>query len=362
MSTTLNLSMQQTITLLTNATTSVLVQGHMGSGKSSLLGPVSTARNATPVYMDCSVLDLGDLLLPRLDPALPYTTFIPNESLGLHLGSPVVLMLDEFGKANPSVKTALLRLILEGKLGNSQLPPGSLVFATTNLGREGVGDLLPPHARNRLTCIEMRKPTPEGWLEWAVTNGVPASLLAWVHETGPALFADFRDATATDNPYIFNPARPETAFVTPRSLAAAGQWIRNLRNLKGEDELLRCALVGTLGTRAGLDLMAFLELHTQLPSLQTILADPTNAPVPNTASPLGLLVFKVFTRLVSLPRSEAEPLFVSWMTYLGRLPLEVQSLFFTRFKNPSTVGHATWAYTHPLFTAWAKKNLWMFKD
>ena len=40
-------------------------------------------------------------------------TYLPNEELGLHLGKPVILMIDEYGKANPSVKNALLRDMLE---------------------------------------------------------------------------------------------------------------------------------------------------------------------------------------------------------------------------------------------------------
>ena len=62
-------------------------------------------------------------------------------------------MVDEYGKANPAVKNAMLRLMLERKIGSYTLHPDSLVFATTNLGAEGVGDLLPPHARNRMTVI-----------------------------------------------------------------------------------------------------------------------------------------------------------------------------------------------------------------
>jgi MoxR-like ATPase len=68
--------------------------------------------------------------------------------------SQIILMIDEFGKSNPAVKLALLRMMLERKIGSYTLHPESIVFATTNLGGEGVGDLLPAHACNRLTVIE----------------------------------------------------------------------------------------------------------------------------------------------------------------------------------------------------------------
>ena len=85
----LSLDFNQTLRILTLAQGSVLVEGHMGSGKSSLLQPVAEARGSKPIYLDCSSLDLGDLFLPDLnnkdDKAC--IRFIPNEALGLHTGS-----------------------------------------------------------------------------------------------------------------------------------------------------------------------------------------------------------------------------------------------------------------------------------
>ena len=47
-------------------------------------------------------------------------------------------MVDEFGKANPSVKNGMLVPMLERTIGKTKMPEGSIVFATTNLGVEGV--------------------------------------------------------------------------------------------------------------------------------------------------------------------------------------------------------------------------------
>ena len=149
----------------------VLVQGHMGTGKSSLLNVLTRELpKHTACYFDCTTKDLGDITIPKLatiDDA-GYVTYVTNEELGVHLGKPIVLMIDEYGKANPAVKNALLRLMLERKIGSYTLHPDSLVFATTNLGAEGVGDLLPPHARNRMTVINARKPSNYEWIEWGI--------------------------------------------------------------------------------------------------------------------------------------------------------------------------------------------------
>src|SRR5210317_197963 len=160
------------------ANSTMLIEGETGIGKSTLL---TALKRMLPthktIYFDCTTADLGDLMLPNIgnnaETGAPQAiSFLPNEELGLHLGEPITLMLDEFGKANPAVKTALARLILERQLAGYKLHPDSIVFATTNLGTEGLGDLIPAHQRNRITSVQMRKPTSDEWLEWGVVNGI----------------------------------------------------------------------------------------------------------------------------------------------------------------------------------------------
>ena len=45
----------------------VLVQGHMGSGKSSLLNMISAILTKhVPCYFDCTTKDLGDITIPDI--------------------------------------------------------------------------------------------------------------------------------------------------------------------------------------------------------------------------------------------------------------------------------------------------------
>ena len=179
----------------------VLMQGDMGNGKSSTLKTLSQQLpDHTPCYFDCTTKDLGDITIPNianLDDGTGYVTYLTNEELGVHHDGPVVLMIDEFGKANPAVKNAMLRLMLERKIGSYSLHPDSLVFATTNKGSEGVGDLLPPHARNRMTVVQVRKTDHMDWIEWGINNEVDHSLLGWVKDN-PHLMASFEDLKDPD--------------------------------------------------------------------------------------------------------------------------------------------------------------------
>lgn len=88
-----------------------LIQGHMGTGKSELLKMLIKKLGATHLgcYFDCTTKDLGDITIPniaKMDDGTGYVTYLTNEELGMHINKPIVLMLDEYGKANKAVKNA----------------------------------------------------------------------------------------------------------------------------------------------------------------------------------------------------------------------------------------------------------------
>ena len=357
-----------------------LAQGHMGTGKSSLLRMLSVALPThTPCYFDCTTKDLGDITLPNIkgaglgagsrlkgkinpmthdvdlmvtnqDDAQSYVTYSTNEELGAHHGGPIILMIDEYGKANPSVKNALLRLMLERKIGSYTLHPDSIIFATTNLGAEGVGDLLPPHARNRITVVTARKPSNMEWIEWGINNGVDHSLLGWCKDN-PQLFHSFDDyKNPDDNPYIFHPKQQRAAFVTPRSLEAASDILKERHQF--DDQTTTAALMGTVGERAAMDLMAFVKMSDQLPSLDSIKKDPLLAKVPTSAAAVCMVVYRT---LATIEKDWVD----AWMTYMDRLDTEAQGMFANGVRAPK-YGRQDIVLTHGKFTNWAMKHSHLF--
>ena len=334
----------------------MLVQGHMGTGKSSLLKMLADdLPTHTPCYFDCTTKDLGDITIPKLSTIKDtensdYVSYVTNEELGVHLDKPIILDIDEYGKANPAVKNAMLRLMLERKIGSYELHPDSLVFATSNLGAEGVGDLLPPHARNRITVVTMRKPTNMEWIEWGINNEIDHTLLGWCKDN-PQLFASFTGVSDPDeNPYIYHPKAQRTAFVTPRSLEAASDWLKEREWL--DDQTLTGVLMGTIGERGAMDLMAFVKLSDQLPSLESIKNDPGNAKVPNSASAVCMVVYRT---LASLERDWVN----EWMTYMVRLDKEAQGMFANGVRAPK-YSKQSMVMTNKKFTEWAMQNNYMF--
>ena len=338
--------------------TTVLVQGHMGTGKSTMLKVLAQdLPTHTPCYFDGTTEDLGDITIPNvvnLTDSLTdsFVRYVTNEELGAHLGKPIILMIDEYGKANPAVKNALLRLMLERKIGSYTLHKDSIIFATTNLGSEGVGDLLPAHARNRLTIVTTRKPTNVEWIEdYAINNGIDHTMIAWVADT-PQLFASFTDIRdPKENLHIYHPADPSrTSFVTPRSLEKASNWLK-IRD-KLSDKVLMSALIGTIGAESASNLFAYVRVADQLPSLDQIKKDPMNAKVPDSPSATCMVVHRT---LQTIEKSWMD----SWMKYMGRLEKDAQNMFVMQVRREK-YSRQNEVVTNGLFTQWCMANNYVF--
>jgi hypothetical protein len=333
--------------------TTSLLQGDMGTGKSSLINLLAL-MNPThkPVYLDCTTLvDSADLFMVKYsDDGKTFKT-VPLEDLGMHLpDQPIILMLDEIGKCNRSVILACNRIMLERKHSGYELHPDSIVFATTNKGTEGVGDLLPAHTRNRITVVPMRKPDNMEWIEWGIDNDIDPALLGFCKEK-PELFHSFEQYENPDeNPYIFHPRSARAAFVTPRSLHKASD-IMKMRNLL-DDTQLTAAFIGTIGDRAALDLAAFIALADKLPTRDQIENDPMNAPVPDSPAAVCMVVYRA---LATIERKWVDP----WLTYMNRLSKEAQGLFVNGVRA-TNYSRRDYVVQNKKFQDWCMANNYMF--
>lgn len=346
--------------LMANREGSTLVVGHMGTGKSSILNILaSKLPDYAPCYFDGTTKDLGDLYLPKIlsdESDQHYVKFVPNEEFGLHLGKPVILMFDEFGKMNPSVKNACMETLLNHKVGGKKLPEGSIVFATTNLGGEGVGDLIQPHHRNRITTVRMRKPTADEWIEgFAFNAGIHPSMIMWVKEEGARLFQSFEEVDNPDdqvsgNPYIYHPKSARPAFVTPRSLELGSRWLWVKDKIS--DNALKSNLMGTMGERAGADLGAYIKLVDELPKQDEIKTSPMTAKVPTTSSAVVMVIYRA---LATMNKEFIDP----FMEYLNRLDKEAQALFAMQVRNPKYNKQGI-VMSNKKFTQWCIDNNFMF--
>lgn len=333
---TITLSQAATLIETCGSTNTVLMRGAPGIGKSSILKELSQRLPDYHVaYVDIANLDLGDISMPVVDRETMSTNYAPNARFGVARGQtkPVLLMLDELGKAGKSVMNMVLPILLEHRIGDMPLPIGSIVFGTTNLDSDGVGDSIPAHAYNRMSVIRVANPTADEWLQWAEVNDVAPEVRAFAKQFPNAFdcYVDLEDGDT--NPYIFNPRKGQTkAFCSPRSLEKASHLIKRRDRL---GDALLPALAGTIGESAARDMEALLHLADQIPSFEAVTKAPSTTKIPEGVGAYFLMAFQLSGRV-------KEDTLDAVMQYVNRWDnFEAITLFVTSLAtNKSKVGMA----------------------
>jgi hypothetical protein len=351
-----SLSLQQTADLIAaiGDKQTVLASGEMGIGKSSILKMLKAMpkfKDHLFCYVDITTKDVGDFMVPKIRTidGVEVCSFIPNEEFGLHFkGKKVVMMLDELGKAKGGVMNACLRLMQERSLGMYDLD--GVVFATTNLGIEGIGDNVPPHARNRVTQVRVRKSNAQELMEYAINNNWNPIVVATINEF-PEMLASFEDYEKPEqNMYINDPRDVRMAVVTPRSLEKSGYIIDQTMALG--DDIMCHALKGTVGEKAMHNMLTMVKLDTQLTNWDDLIKSPTTATVPTSAAAACMLVAKAVQRIEKVSID-------AWMDFLPRISKEAQGLF-ARSVMSDKCPKRTVAATNPKFAKWAADNNYLF--
>lgn len=329
----------------------VLVEGEAGSGKTAM----HYALAADPAFrgfyapkpVDCTQLSDGSVWMPDIDRSRGVSRELPNERFGVndenHRGvegaRPALICLDEIAKTRQFIKDVLAPIVYERRVGNYEMPEGSIVFGCTNLNEEGLGDHMQAHLRNRLVIVQMRKPTKDEWVQnFAVPRGLHESVIA-ATEMYPMVFDSFMDfrpggkysgkTQAKDNPYISDPANAgQGQVVTPRSLHAASDLMDVRAGM--DDETLQHALEGTVGHAFAANIMAMVRFGDQLPSYDRVVADPAGAPLPTNPTAQIVQCFQFIKQVQD--KDEAE----SVSEYVARMRAEMKSLFVNSVANSNS--------------------------
>ena len=328
----------------------ILGQGEPGIGKSSVFHSLKASPQFADyecLYLDCALLDVGDLQIPVVSGGK--YAFTPNAMFVND--RPMLIMMDEIGKAPRPVQNTLLPMSNgEKRLGNLHLHPDTRVFATTNLSSDGVGDTIAGHARGRMCVVEVAKPNADEMVAYGTGAGWDASVLAWVGKYPHCMdsYTMTPEKEMMDNPYPYNPRRVQGAYVCPRSLEKASH-ISKQRHLLSPSSFI-AALAGTVGESAARDMQAFFAVGDALPDWARVTAYPDTCPVPDDAVAQTILVLDAVTRVDKTTVN-------GWLDYMTRLRPEVQSLFVSQAMKGSK---AALIVTNPKFTAYALNNAWLY--
>ncbi|MEU1982005.1 MoxR family ATPase [Nocardia sp. NPDC019395] len=281
----------EALTLAVAADLPVLLWGEPGIGKTSALTQLAESLDLPLTTVIASVHEPSDFSgLPIIgdDPAEHGVPMAPPDwAVRLVRAGRGVLFLDELSTAPPAVQAALLRLVLERRIGALQLPPGVRIVAAAN-PRSSAADgweLSPPLA-NRFVH-----------LQWTHDNDVVVRGLGgtWPRATLPRLDPEkFSEAVVFARRAVCGllTARPNLVHQLPSSETRRGgawpsprSWDMTLRLIAfataagSSKDVLSLLVRGTVGDGPGFELLTSID-RMDLPDPEALLADPAAAELP----------------------------------------------------------------------------------
>lgn len=251
----------------------VLITGAPGVGKSDVVTRSAAAAGADLILSHPAVADPTDAKgLPWADAGADEARFLPYGDLAraMRAERPTVWFLDDLGQAPPAVQASYMQLLLAREVAGHKLPDTVTFLAATNrrTDRAGVSGILEPVKSRFATIVELEADLDD-WCAWAIRAQLPSELIAFLRFR-PELLSDFRpSADLTNSP-------------SPRGWHSAAR----LLSLDLPRELQHAALAGAVGEGAATELLAFLAMYAQLPSIDAVLIDPETADIPAEPSAL----------------------------------------------------------------------------
>lgn len=281
----------EALTLAVAADLPVLLWGEPGIGKTAALKQLAASLDLPLTTVIASVHEPSDFSgLPVVgdDPALQGVPLAPPDwAVRLVRAGRGLLFLDELSTAPPAVQAALLRLVLERRVGALRLPPEVRIVAAAN-PRSSAADgweLSPPLA-NRFVH-----------LQWTYDHEV---VVRGLGGTWPTAFLPRLDPQRLSEAVTFArravcgllAARPGLVHRLPNTDSRRGgpwpsprSWEMTLRLIAfataagTSREVLSMLVRGAVGDGPGLELLASLD-RMDLPDPEVLLDDPAAADLP----------------------------------------------------------------------------------
>jgi energy-coupling factor transporter ATP-binding protein EcfA2 len=264
--------------------TSIALEGPPGCGKSSVVRQMprllSELLNVEFGYMEQLVpsIDAPDVrgfMVPSKDEhgravaRYTYPAILPTiEYLERHPYG--VLFFDEWGQGDNLTLKGLAPLLLEGKIGDHQLPSTWLVITASNRmsDRSGVGKPM-MHIVNRQRVLQISHDL-NGWMKWAREEQIHPMGITFARQRPGVVFSE----RVPEEP------RP---FCTPRSFVSA---MKLMQEMVGDsmqlpsDVVTQELVMGDIGEGAAAEFFSFIRVVDELPDIDDIKKRPGTCKVP----------------------------------------------------------------------------------
>lgn len=281
----------------------VLVKGRPGIGKSDTILAAVKQLDYDLLICHPVVDDPTDYKgLPAATDNGTRATFLPYGNLEkmIHATRPLVVFFDDLGQSIPAVQAPIMQLILAREVNGVRISDHVRFVAATNRREDkaGVGGMITPLLDRFTTVVDLDFDL-EDWIRWGINNGVPTELLA---------FARFRP----DSMNKFEASKDMKKSPTPRSVTGLGELFKlGLTDFE--------ILAGAAGDTFATEFIAFIRVWQNLPSIDDIILDPDNAPVPNDPATRYAL-------MGMLAHNANDQNLTNVMRYLKRVPPEFSVL------------------------------------
>lgn len=280
----------------------ILITGAPGVGKSDIVAQAAALAGAELLISHPAVADPTDAKgLPWPKAGADEATFLPFGELAraCKATQPTVWLLDDLGQAPPAVQASYMQLLLARRVNGHILPDCVTFIAATNrrTDRAGVSGILEP-VKSRFASIVELQPTIDEWCNWAYSNGISHTLIAFLRFR-PGLLIDFQASADLSNspvPRTWHHVSQLEALGLPKDVEAA-------------------AMAGAVGEGAALEYLSFRQLAKSLVNLDAILLDPDRAAIPTGPSEL-------YATCVGLAGRANSTNFARIATYATRLATE----------------------------------------
>jgi hypothetical protein len=281
----------EALTLAVAADLPVLLWGEPGIGKTAALTQLAASLGLPLTTVIASVHEPSDFSgLPVVgdDPAVQGVPMAPPEwAVRLVQAGRGLLFLDELSTAPPAVQAALLRLVLERRVGSLRLPPGVRIVAAAN-PRSSAADgweLSPPLA-NRFVHLQWthdHEVVVRGlggtWPRATLPRLAPGRLTEAVDFARRAVCGLLTARPALVHRLPSGETRRGGAWPSPRSWEMTLRLIAFATAAGSSREVLSLLVRGTVGDGPGLELLASVD-RMDLPDPEDLLADPAGAVLP----------------------------------------------------------------------------------
>lgn len=305
----------EALTLAVAADLPVLLWGEPGIGKTAALTQLAATLDLPLTTVIASVHEPSDFSgLPIVgdDPAVRGVPMAPPQwAVEVVRAGRGLLFLDELSTATPAVQAALLRVVLERRVGALQLPPGVRIVAAAN-PRASAADgweLSPPLANRfvHLHWVHDREVVVRGlggvWPRAELPRLAPERLAAAVAYARRAVCGFLEARPTLIHRLPGTESRRGGAWPSPRSWEAALTLLAFGTAAGVSEEVLALLVRGAVGDGPGFELLAHLD-RMDLPDPEALLADPASTELPERGDLRQAALEAVVAAVGARPRRE----------------------------------------------------------